>query len=142
MRHLKTQIILQQDNYTPMNRTVYLPKDGDIIDSIEEAVLKIANKLGLFDSQVATEISQSAIQGQLEESILEDIKILQIALKKDGKYDGIIDGIAGEKTQQGISDLVLENAPALASNFESQKSSSDSSADRIIGLSPERELNR
>ena len=110
-----------------------LAQDSTTIDEFESLVLRRANTLNLFDPIAAQELERKALANALDDTTKMRIKDLQEALKIDGKYTGPIDGIPGERTRQGLSSLVLENAPALIDDSEKLEADQEQENIKSIG---------
>ncbi len=81
------------------------------IDFNEAQALDVILKNNLIDPDTIRDLEKRALAG--DESAKEIIRPLQEYLKKDNKYDGSFDGVAGNGTIKGINQLLKENGPAL-----------------------------
>ena len=88
-------------------------KDRRELDNNESLILRSANELRLFDSKVADELFIKAIEGTISPEIKTKIEEIQTRLMEDDKYNGQIDGKWGELSQNGLKNLITENAEAL-----------------------------
>lgn len=101
---------LNNPDTLPWNRKYH---DHENINQNESRALKLMDELGLLIPENADKLLKKAISGNLDLETKSKILDLQITLKLDDKYSGKIDGIPGKATQEGMKQLVIENAPAL-----------------------------
>lgn len=104
-----------------------LLKDATTLSSPEKEVIKIAQELNLFDSNSLYKIYEDGKEGFLTAEIDAKVKLLQIRLQEDGKYDGPISGIFDQKSADGLGRLLSENdlfkdVEKLANEFEKARS--------------------
>lgn len=88
-------------------------KDRENIDQSESRAIRLANQLELFDQKTVLTLYQESLRENFDPKIKSSIIELQIALKEDGKYNDTLDGKPGPNTMKALSDLILENTPAL-----------------------------
>lgn len=103
-----------------------LLKDATTLSSSEAEVIKTAKELNLFDRESIVKLHEDSVKGKLPIEIDAKIKLLQIKLKEDGKYDGPINGIFDSDVADGIERLLFENdlfkeVKALSERFENAR---------------------
>lgn len=109
--------------------------ESENIDQNESRAIRLANELGLFDQKTAATLYQKSLEEDFDPKMKSSIVELQTALKEDGKYNDTLDGIPGSNTMKALSDLILENTPALIK--DSKKLDLDNFTDPIQKLNKE-----
>lgn len=85
--------------------------DHASLNKHEIQALEQIYKLNLLDEGRLTKIQEAARNG--DKVIKEEVRILQRALKADGKYSLTIDGLPEGGTMDGVKALIGENAVAI-----------------------------
>ncbi|PHN04380.1 peptidoglycan-binding domain-containing protein [Flavilitoribacter nigricans] len=110
-------------------------QDEKVLDSNEISTFDKAYVLGLMDKSTRQKLFQESLDGALTPFQLEQIKDVQRGLKKDGKYEGIIDGKFGPESTHALKEMIFENegfreARELIENLDLQENDLENSLPR------------
>ena len=117
--------------------------DETILDTNEKETLEVATAIGLTDKETREKLYTESLNDTLTGFQKDQIMKIQKGLRVDGKYDGEIDGIFGEKSINALIEMLIENSQVVEQASEILKSFNvDHASSQISNFPSEIKLNK